>query len=119
MSLLGFLTGALRDSKSTVSANLRQKVNAELSSAGMDGNGRFRSASYALSAISRVLDNNDIEWGQVLDSFQFGREKGTAFIYLASQTKDPFSPVDIENLGLHFSWETLREEKVEVIAYLT
>ena len=104
-------------SESALANPIRQKVNADLIRAGMDGNQRFRSAGTALAVISKVLGKYAIEWDEVLNSFQFSQEKGRASIDLAFQTDDPFTPVSIRNTALAFHWDTL-ETGVEVVAYL-
>jgi len=104
-------------SNSSISNQVKQKVNAELIRAGMDGNRRFRSASAALSVISDVLGKNSIEWDEVLNGFLFNQDNGRTSINLAFQTEDSFSPVSIQNSSLAFHWDTL-ESGVEVIAYL-
>ena len=103
--------------ESTISNPIRQKVNADLVRAGMDGNQRFRSAGTALAVISKVLGKYAIEWDEVLNSFGLSQEKGRASIDLAFQTDDPFTPVSIRNTALAFHWDTL-ESGVEVVAYL-
>jgi len=95
----------------------RQKINASLIRAGMDGNTRFRSPGMGLAKINEVLQVFGVEWGETINSWALNQPKGKLSIDLASQTSDPFSPVQIENTALSFHWDTL-ESGVEIIAYL-
>jgi len=105
------------ETNSVLSSSARQKINAELIRAGMDGNKMFRRTGEALQKISEVLDDNGIEWDEILSGGQFNKPKGRASIDLASQGDDPFSPVSIQNTSLAFHWDTL-DLGVEVVAYI-
>jgi len=95
----------------------RQKINAALIRAGMDGNTRFQSPGMGLAKINEVLQVFGVEWGETINSWALNQPKGKLSVDLASQTSDPFSPVQIENTALAFHWDTL-ESGVEIIAYL-
>jgi len=100
---------------------IRQKANAKLSRAGLDGNGRFRKPERAYSAALTTLSEFGIELGEVVSSHLFqARPSGTLNIELAfSNPEDPFSPEAISNSTLHLQWTELHPDHFEVIAYLS
>jgi hypothetical protein len=93
-------------------------INKALDKAGFGGRERFRSVGEALNIIAGVLSKAGIEWGQVNSAHLFSADNGHQSIRLASQTSDPFSPVDITNTALGFQWTKLDGPRYEVIAYL-
>ena len=96
----------------------KKSINDLLRKAGMDGNGRFRSVSEAISKASEVLNANGFEWGQVTSADLFRPPKGHQTILIAKRTDDPFSPIEVANTALSFQYTELRPHTYEVVAYL-
>ena len=104
----------------------REGVNGALILGGMDGNGRFPTVSNALAKIGGLLGQYGFEWDDVLTADRFRYPSGSATIPIARTNQlDSFSPIPLENTGLHLSWYRLVEGKkfggqdsYEVIAYL-
>jgi hypothetical protein len=98
----------------------REVINQALRKAGFDGNGRFKSIGQALNVASGVLRKYGFEWGQVNSADLFRSPRGSTLIRLAKKDPDdPFSPTDVSNSGLSFSWEELSKNSFEVVAYLS
>lgn len=98
----------------------KREGNALLRRAGFDGNGRFRRVGEALNVAFSTLAKVGIEADEVLSAHFFKGESGTKAIDLAySNKEDPFSPEPISNSVLHFSWSTLDNGTLEVVAYLS
>jgi hypothetical protein len=96
----------------------RQKINAALIRAGLDGNTRFQSPGMALAKVNEILQVFGIEWDEVINAHSVSRPKGNLRVDLATSTPgDPFSPVSVTNTTLAFFWDTL-ETGIEAIAYL-
>jgi hypothetical protein len=99
---------------------LRRQVNDALDRAGFGGKRKFRRMGEALNAVMSVLSDHGIEQDETLNAHHFNQPKGTANIDIAfSNAEDPFSPENIGNSWLHMSWEELRADTIEVIAYLS
>lgn len=102
-----------------VDQNMIREINADLRKAGLDGNGRFRSVGHAHSAAGNVLEKHGFEFTDVLSSYLV--KLPSKFLTLdisKSNPDDPFSPVQVSNTALAFSYTKLDENRVEVIAYL-
>jgi len=98
----------------------RRVGNDLLRKAGFDGNGRFRSIGYALNVAFGKLEKIGIEQGEVMNAHLFREPSGSRPLDIAfSNPEDPFSPTDISNSVLHFSWTELRDGVYEVVAYLS
>lgn len=98
----------------------RSRANRVLSQRGLDGNDRFRKVGQALTVAFDVLSEFGIEPGETLNSHLFMEPSGTRSLELAfSNPDDPFSPTEVSNSVLFFSWTELRDGVFEVIAYLS
>lgn len=97
-----------------------QAINAALRQAGMDGNGRFRSVGHAHSAAGTVLEKYGYEFTDLLSATQTNRESASLSLLVSqSNPEDAFSPVEVENTALYFSYTKLGEDRIEVVAYMT
>lgn len=102
----------------TLDSSTRRKANDALRRKGFDGNGRFRSKGQAINLAFGVLDEFGIEADEVISADKM--RSGTRGIELAwTNPDDPFSPVNIPNSVLHFSWTEVGNGLYEVIAYLS
>jgi len=120
---LRFLAAQVRSARAgaTLDRGVRQKANAKLSRAGLDGNGRFRKPEMAYSKALTVLSEFGIELGEVVSSHLFqARPSGTLNVDLAfSNPEDSFSPAAITNSVLHLQFTELRKDHFEAVAYLS
>lgn len=97
----------------------KSEINADLRAAGFDGNGRFRTVGHAHSAAGKVLEKNGYEFADMLDSYRVKDDaKALSLDIRKSDPEDSFSPVDVANTALHFSYTKLDDDRVEVVAYL-
>lgn len=96
----------------------RSRVNELLVRNGFDGNGRFISPGRAIADLATVLDG----WGlELADTPSFlpsdqGRE---TFRIALTNPSDRFSPSEIANSMLVFSWYKHGDDRYEVLAYLS
>jgi len=98
----------------------RQQVNADLSKAGLDGNGRFRKIGEALNVIAKVLNRHGIQQDQVFSANLFRDDHGQRTFDVAfSNPSDSFSPESIGNSMLVIQWQQLRPDTFEVLSYLS
>jgi hypothetical protein len=106
----------------------QKKINKEINNAGMDGNGRFEKIDHALSKLSEILSNNNLEFDEVMSSDRFRNDSGRLTFELARKTKDPHQPINIKNRKMVFTWHVLSKEKVtdtyekkkyEILSYVT
>lgn len=98
----------------------QREGNALLRRAGLDGNGRFRKVGEALTVAFDVLSKLGIEQDEILSAHKFSGESGSTTIELAfSNPDDAFSPENISNSVLAFSWTELVKGRFEVVAYLS
>jgi hypothetical protein len=109
-----------------VSKDEKKEITKDLLKSGFDGNGRFNTVGQAISKLHEVLEKNGFEYGQVIDGFTTSHPKGRISIDFSRKTKDPFSPIDIKNSIISFSWHLMGNEsedknkrKYEVLAYLS
>jgi hypothetical protein len=97
---------------------LRRKIADALTKAGLDGNGRFDSASLGLSKAWEVLGEFGIEPDEIVDSHKL--KAGRATVDLAwHNDSDADSPVPIPNTMLVIAATRLESEKYEVVVYLS
>jgi hypothetical protein len=104
-----------------VSKSERQEINADLDASGFGGQRHFRSIGEALNVADGVLQKHGLEWGEVNSADNFREDNGHRGIVLArSNREDPFSPAELENTVLAFSWTRMDDDdyRYEVIAYL-
>jgi hypothetical protein len=109
-----------------ISKEEKKDITKDLLKSGFDGNGRFNTVGQAISKLHDILEKNGFEYGQVIDGFATNQPKGRISIDIARKTKDPFSPIDIKNSIVSFSWHLMGSEteekskrKYEVLAYLS
>lgn len=96
-------------------------INQGLRDAGLDGNERFEKPGLALGVISEVLDGYGIQMdGNSIDHYQVSTaDAGTQSISLEQQNaNDAFSPEEITNTAMHFTWQKISDYSFECIAYL-
>jgi len=99
---------------------VRREINQALIRAGMDGNGRFRSAQQGYSRAVDVLQDEGIELDEVVSSHLFNQPAGTIKADIAyTNYGDLFSPVSISNSILYLQYTELRPDVFEVVAYLS
>jgi len=99
---------------------VRREINQALIRAGMDGNGRFRSAQQGYSRAVDVLQDEGIELDEVVSSHLFNQPSGTIKADIAyTNYGDLFSPVSISNSILYLQYTELRPDVFEVVAYLS
>ena len=109
---------------SAASARLPPKTktstNLALIRAGMDGNGRFHSPGAALTVASKVLEENGLELGEVINGFPLSLPKGQMNLDIAvSNPDDPFSPTTVGKSSLAIQWYKLDGGMYEIVAYLS
>ena len=101
---------------------VRQTVNAQLASAGLDGNGRFPSIGRAINVVWGVLGVHGLQIGTTPSADLFRRRPGGDVqleIEYVNPT-DPFSPVQITNSLIHFQYHVEPDtRRVDVVAYLS
>ncbi len=98
----------------------RRKANGALVKAGLDGNGRFRSVGQGLSKAFDVLATFGIEPDETLNAHLFTGDEGRRTLELAfTNQEDSFSPTNVSNSVLVFSWYTHDQDRIEVLAYLS
>ena len=94
-------------------------INAALRRSGFDGNGRFRTVGHAHSAAGRVLGDFGYEFTDMLDAYKVKDDaKALSLDISRSNPEDSFSPVEVANTAMHFSYTKLDDDRVEVVAYL-
>ncbi len=99
---------------------VRREINGLLIRAGLDGNGRFRSAQQGYSRAVGVLQDEGIELDEVVSSHLFNQPSGTIRADIAfTNYADLFSPVSISNSILYLQYTELRDGVYEVVAYLS
>lgn len=99
---------------------VRREINGLLIRAGLDGNGRFRSAQQGYSRAVDVLQDEGIELDEVVSSHLFNQPSGTIKADIAfTNYADLFSPVSISNSILYLQYTELRDGVYEVVAYLS
>lgn len=97
----------------------RAAVNEALRGAGFDGNGRFKSASHALSQAFAVLGvKGDIEPAETVSLQDKAKGQITVRVAMSAASKDT-DPTEIKNTLLTFQYTRLENDKVEAIAYLS
>lgn len=98
----------------------RQKANAALGKAGLDGNGRFRRIGEALNTIAKVLERFGLQQDDVFDANLFRGPKGNRTFAIAfANPDDPFSPETVDNSMLVVQWFEHRPGVLEVLSYLS
>ena len=99
----------------------QQKVNQDLTKAGLDGNGRFRRIGEAIGAIAKVLGRHGLEEDDVFNVDLFrGNDGRRTFAIAYSNPDDPFSPESVGNSMLVIQWHRFEEtDQLEVISYLS
>lgn len=98
----------------------RREINSLLIRAGLDGNGRFRSAQQGYARAVDVLQDEGIELDEVVSSHLFNQSSGTIRADIAfTNYTDRFSPISIENSVLYLQYTELRDGVYEVVAYLS
>ncbi len=98
----------------------REKVNAALIKAGLDGNGRFRRPSDALAAALNVIGDNGMEQDEVIHADRLRGDSGRITVDIArTNPDDPFSPLSIHNSMLALTWAKLESGAFEGVAYLS
>lgn len=104
-----------------MTAHNRGLANQGLTHRGLDGNGRFRSVSEAISVAFDVLAKVlSIESDGHIDAFFFKRPSGQRALEIAyTNHEDSFSPISITNSNLWITWHKMDNGRFEVIAYLT
>lgn len=95
----------------------RSKINADLIRGGLDGNGRFRNMSVALSRIDDKLSSAGVQFDEVITAGDVSAPEGRISINLAAKGPDSFSPIPIRNTALAVHWTSL-PVGYEVVAYL-
>ena len=99
---------------------VRREINSLLIRAGLDGNGRFRSAQQGYARAVDVLQDEGIELDEVVSSHLFNQPSGTIRADLAfTNYTDRFSPISIDNSVLYLQYTELRDGVYEVVAYLS
>ena len=98
----------------------RREINSLLIRAGLDGNGRFRSAQQGYARAVDVLQDEGIELDEVVSSHLFNQSSGTIRADIAfTNYTDRFSPISIDNSVLYLQYTELRDGVYEVVAYLS
>jgi len=98
----------------------RRQINSLLIRAGLDGNGRFRSAQQGYARAVDVLHDVGIELDEVVSSHLFNQPSGTIRADIAfTNYTDRFSPISIDNSVLYLQYTELRDGVYEVVAYLS
>ena len=99
---------------------VRREINGLLIRAGLDGNGRFRSAQQGYSRAVDVLQDEGIELDEVVSSHRFNQPSGIIRADIAfTNFADRFSPISIDNSVLDLQYTELRDGVYEVVAYLS
>jgi hypothetical protein len=101
-------------------AGLRQRINAELARAGLDGNGRFEKPDRGWALIWDLLGRHGIEMAEAIHGGRFAQPEGRITVDVAFiNPQDSFSPVPIGNTMVVMSWHELAPHRFEVLAYLS
>jgi hypothetical protein len=103
--------------------NLRQKINADLSARGLDGNGRFPESDSGVSVIWEVLDGYGLVIGEVVSKNSFMGSNGRRSLGIqrkGANPQDPFTPgEDIDNSAVAYTWYEREPDNFEILAYLS
>lgn len=107
----------------------RKKINDAFNKAGLDGNGRFKKIDHGISKINEILADNGFELDEVTSSDRFREDKGRQEFHIARKNpKDAYSPIEIKNSIISFSWHLMHEKKItdtvkektfEILAYVS
>ena len=105
-----------------LSRDVRNKINSQLVSKGLDGTTYFNRVHEALNAIADVLGNNELSVEGVFGDEFIRNDKGQKSYSLtgSAQPGDPFTPgPQVNNSMLVVSWYKMDSGRYEVIAYLS
>lgn len=103
----------------SLTPDVRSKINEALMSNGYDGNLRFRSMGEAINGIHGLLTDFSIEIADVVTASDLQPQQGHKTYNLQFITNDPMSPDEIKNAMIALSWFTHGEESYEVVAYVS
>ena len=127
MQSIDFITET--DKPERVKAKERTKLNAALRKAGLDGNIRFKKIDHGISVVNEALADLGFELAEVTSSDRFREDIGREEFKIARKKhKDPYSPTEIVNSIVSFSWhllssknitDTVKEKKFEILAYVS
>lgn len=99
--------------------SVRDAINAELAR-DVGGTVHFRSIGAAVAKCAEILARYGYEWGQVINSLTFLRDTGhTSFEIARTNTRDLFSPAQVDDVALAFQWHKFDTGNVEVVAYVS
>lgn len=103
-----------------LSSSEKNQIAEAFNRAGLDGNGRFRSATQGYVKALDVLATFGLELDEVVNSHLFKADHNSITIWIArTNPQDPFSPVSIRNSMLALSWAELMPGRFEVLAYMS
>lgn len=104
--------------ETAINKRMREAANAALASAGLDGNGRFPSASAALAAAFQALGKVGVEPGEIVSLRD--KDKGQITVDIAESNPDEAAaPITITDSVLSFQYTKLAEDRYEAVAYLS
>ena len=98
----------------------KKHTNTAMRIVGLDGNKRFQRPQEGYVRAVDVLHQFGIELLAIADSHLFDRDSGKVVIDIAmTNPKCAFSPIALTNAVLVVSFQKLRENNYEVIAYIS
>jgi hypothetical protein len=111
----------------SLDASLRQKANASLQVAGLDGNVNFETAGQGFNSAAVALSAHGIElWdlfpqiqSDPMTPYEDGFSQTVRLAIAFSNPSDPFSPDLIDNSVLHLTVYKKREGAWELVGYLS
>ena len=99
---------------------LKQRVNADMRKAGLDGNGRFRKPQQGYSKAVEMMQRWNLEIDGTAHSHLFNQDSGQVTVDIAmTNTGDRFSPFPIVNSMLVIQFHKLENDRFEVLGYLS
>ena len=111
------IVNGLLEASGRITSGERQKANLALSAAGMDGNTSFPTVGAGINTTMSALAKVGIE---PADIFQTFGPSGKQTLRLSrTNTADLFSPTDLSNTMLVFSWYQRDSGNYEVTAYVS
>jgi hypothetical protein len=109
----------LLNERNALPSGERSKINAALSKAGLDGNGKFGSIAAGMNTVAGVLDDFNIEQSELF-SAPMNDQSGRTNLRLSRSNKaDPFSPSEFTNTMLVFTWYKRESGNYECVAYVS
>jgi hypothetical protein len=97
-----------------------RKINKELRAAGFDGNGRFRRPDKSTFKMQGVFDKFKVSIATIINPYTLPGDSGSQHLDLVfDHPTDKFQNIQITNTMLYITWQKLKKDRFEVLAYLT